>query len=65
MCASLPTVRSVVAQIELGMEIEEQNFRQLIEGSEITLDDLLRKAEHNWYVPAEQALELKLAAGLF
>lgn len=65
MRSSLPKVRSVVAQIELGMEIEEQNFRQLIEGSDIMLDDLLQKAEHNWYVPAQEALDRKLVAGLF
>ena len=65
MRSSLPKVRSVVAQIELGMEIEEENFRQLIKGSNIALDELLKKAEHNWYVTAEEALDRELVAGLF
>jgi hypothetical protein len=65
MRSSLPKVRSVAAQIELGMKIEEANFRQLIEGSDVALDQLLRKAEHNWYVPAKEAHKLKLVRGLF
>ena len=64
MRSSLPQVRSLCHQIELGLEREEENFRRLIEGSEIDMADLLEKALCNWYVPAKEALELGLVAGI-
>lgn len=64
MRSSLPQVRSLCHQIELGLEKEEANFRRLIKGSDVTMDELLEKALCNWYVPAEEALERGLIAGV-
>ena len=51
-------------QLETGVALEEDNFRRLIEGSDVTMDELLEKALYNWYVPAEEACKRGLAAGL-
>ena len=64
MRSSLPQVRSLCHQIELGLEREEANFRRLIEGSDVGMDELLGKALCNWYVPAAEALERGLIAGV-
>ena len=62
--SSLPKLRSKCHEIETGIELEEEGFRRLIEGSEVTMDELLEKALYNWYVPAEEAVELGLVAGI-
>ena len=62
--SSLPKLRAKCHEIETGIELEEEGFRRLIEGSEVTMDELLEKALYNWYVPAEEALELGLVAGI-
>jgi ATP-dependent protease ClpP protease subunit len=64
MRSSLPQVRSLCHQMELGLELEEANFRRLIEGSDVEMDELLGKALCNWYVPAEEALKRGLIAGI-
>ena len=64
MRASLPKLRAACAQVELGIELEQDTFRRLIEGSDIALEEICDKALHNWYVPAEEALERGLVAGL-
>ena len=64
MRASLAMAEALCHQIESGLALEEANFRRLIEGSDITLDELLEKALYNWYVPAEEAVKRGLVAGL-
>lgn len=64
MRASLPQLQAACAQVEIGIELEEDNFRRIIEGSDVTLDEIRAKALHNWYVPAEEALERGLVAQL-
>jgi hypothetical protein len=64
MRASLDEVVALKEQIELGLRLEEENFRRLIEGSDVTLEELCAKALHSWYLPAKEALERGLVAGL-
>lgn len=64
MRASLTKVQALQEQIEIGLKHEEENFRRLIEGSNIGLEEVCRKALHNWYLPAREALERGLIAGL-
>jgi ATP-dependent protease ClpP protease subunit len=64
MRSSLPKVRALVEQIETSLELEEEDFRRLIEGSDIKLEELLGKAVSNWYLPAEEAHRRGLIAEL-
>ena len=62
--ASIPKLEAMMHQLQTGVELEEDNFRRLIEGSDVTMDELLEKALYNWYVPATQACERGLVAGI-
>ena len=45
--------------------MERRGFEKLVEGSQLTTDALLdRVMEKDWYMPAEEALSLRLVAGL-
>ncbi|WP_188643338.1 peptidase S14 [Tsuneonella deserti] len=59
---SIPMLRAMIHQLETGVELEEANFKRLIEGSNVEMEDLLEKALYNWYVPADEACELGLVA---
>ena len=59
---SLPQVEALRHQIENGIAMEEANFKRLIEGSDITLDELFDRALDNWYLPAAEAKTRGLVA---
>ena len=61
---SLPRIEALKRQIETGLKLEAQGFRRLIEGSDVTLDELWERAVHSWYLPAAEALERGLVAGI-
>lgn len=61
---SLPYIEALAAQIRLGMQLEDQMFQCLIEGSTIGFDEICNKAPSNWYLTAEDALERGLIAGI-
>lgn len=62
--ASLPKVKALQEQIEVGLRHEEDNFRRLIDDCDITMEELCEKALHNWYLPAPEALKRGLVGGL-
>jgi ATP-dependent protease ClpP protease subunit len=64
MRASLPQLESLCEQIKSGMQLEERDFRRLIEGSRVTMDELTERALYNWYLTAEDALARGLIAGI-
>jgi hypothetical protein len=51
----MPRIRALLAEMELGLSLEEQSFERLIEGSDIGMDELRRRAPENWYLTAEEA----------
>lgn len=60
-------LKSVVAglkanlhEIEESVRIEEEGFRALVAGSEITFDEVRKRAPSNWYIEAEEARDLGL-----
>ncbi|NEX91863.1 peptidase S14 [Caulobacter sp. 17J65-9] len=56
--------REILAQIELGLELERDGFAELVEDSDVGIDEVVERAAHNWYVTAEEALKRKLVAAL-
>lgn len=62
--SNLPLIESMCHELETGIALEEDNFERLIEGSDVTMDDLLEKALYNWYVPAQEAFDRGLVAGI-
>lgn len=61
---SRPKVQALLAEMEAGIRLEEENFRRLIVGSDIGLDEILEKALHAWHLTAEEAHRRGLVAGL-
>lgn len=54
------TVRATLHEIESSIEIQNEGFENLVRGSKVTLDEVLKKAPSNWYVEANEAKELGL-----
>jgi ATP-dependent protease ClpP protease subunit len=57
-------VAQLLSEIENGLRVEQEGFAALIEGSSLTMDELQERAAHNWYVPAAEARERGLIAGI-
>ena len=62
--ASIPMVEALLAQLKTGTARDEENFRRLIHGCDITPEELRQNALHNWYLDAGEALRRGLVAGL-
>ena len=60
----IATVKAALHEIECSIEIQNEGFSNLIVGSDVTLEDVLKRAPENWYVEAEEALRLKLIEGV-
>ncbi len=59
--STLPaTLKAKLHEIQDSIRIQDEGFAHLVEGSKVTLDELKAKATENWYIEAEQALELGL-----
>jgi hypothetical protein len=61
-CAQQARVQ--LAKIEAGLQLQDEGFRELIEGSDIDFQEVSEKAADNWYLTAEEALARRLAAGI-
>jgi ATP-dependent protease ClpP protease subunit len=57
-------VQEVLSQIEIGLRIEQDGFSALIDGSDVSLEEVNERAASSWYLPAREALERKLIAGV-
>jgi len=64
MRASLPQVESLRAQILTALELENEGFRRLIRGCDISFEEICEKTASNWYLTAEEALRRGLVAGI-
>jgi ATP-dependent protease ClpP protease subunit len=63
--SAIAVAQDLIAELEIGMELERRGFEQLTAGSELPVEELLKKVmERDWYVKAEEALSLGLVAGL-
>lgn len=57
-------VEALLGEIDVGLDVEQQDFADLIAGSDVRMDELLERAQVNWYVHADEALQRGLVAGL-
>jgi len=60
----IATVRGVLNEIEASIDIQNEGFENLVRGSKVTLEDVLERAPNNWYVEAQEALELGLISAV-
>jgi ATP-dependent Clp protease, protease subunit len=62
--ACLRIIMQVKAKIENGIRLEREGFAELAAGSELDVEEIIRRAGKNWYVTAHEALELGFVAHL-
>ena len=55
-------LKAALHEIEHSIRIEEEGFRQIVEGSKVKFEEVREKAPDNWYLPCEKAQELGLIA---
>ena len=60
----LASVKATLHEIEHSILIEKEGFENIIAGSSVTLDELMNRAPSNWYVEANEAVELGLVSGV-
>ncbi|MGV7034284.1 ClpP family protease [Methylobacterium symbioticum] len=53
-------LKATLHEIECSIAIQNEGFANLIRGSQVTLEEVLRRAPENWYIEAERARELGL-----
>jgi hypothetical protein len=63
--SSVPLVEALLAQLKVGIASEEEPFRRLIEGSDVSEDEIWEKALYNWYLEADEAVSRGLVAGIY
>jgi ATP-dependent protease ClpP protease subunit len=53
-------VEATLNEINCSIEIQNEGFKNLILGSSVTLEEVLRRAPSNWYIGADEAQRLGL-----
>ena len=56
------TVTAALHEIEASIAIQNEGFENLIRGSTVAMDEVLRRAPGNWYIEANEAKSLGLVA---
>ncbi len=56
----IAVVRATLNEIECSIAMQNEGFQNLILGSNVTLDEVMRKAPSNWYLEAQEAKALGL-----
>lgn len=62
--AARARVAALTAEIDEGLRVERAGFERLVEGSDVTMEELERRTTGDWYLTAEEALDRRLIAGL-
>jgi len=57
-------LEEMIADIDHGLRLEERGFTELIEGSNVDVAEIARRAYGGWYLSAEDAFNRGLVAGL-
>lgn len=63
MTACLQMARELVSQFETSKDVEMRDYKDLIEGSRLNMDEVMEHIKSNWYIHADEALEMGLIAG--
>ncbi len=60
----IATVKATLHEIECSIAIQNEGFANLVRGSKVTMEQVLEKAPCNWYIEANEAVELGLIEGV-
>jgi hypothetical protein len=56
------SVKAVLHELEHSIAIQNEGFENLVRGSSVTMEDVLKRAPANWYIEAQEAKALGLIA---
>lgn len=60
----IASVKAMLNELEHSIAIQNEGFENLVRGSAVTMDEVLRRAPENWYIEAQEAKALGLVAGV-
>jgi ATP-dependent protease ClpP protease subunit len=60
----IATLKATLHEIEASITIQNEGFENLVRGSNVTLDEVVRRAPENWYIEAAEAKALGLIEGV-
>ncbi len=59
------TILDVLAEIESGQRLERDGFALLVQGTNLTVDDIEKRVlEKDWYLTAKEALDVGIVGGI-
>src|ERR1700729_3447722 len=58
------TVKATLHEIEASVAIQNEGFENLVRGSKVTMEQVLQRAPYNWYLEAQEAMQLGLISGI-
>jgi hypothetical protein len=58
------TLKAALHEIESSIDIQNEGFENIIIGSDVTMDEVLKNAPANWYIEAEEAHRRGLIEGV-
>jgi ATP-dependent protease ClpP protease subunit len=56
------SLKATLNEIETSIAIQNEGFENLVRGSQVTLEEVIRRAPENWYIEANEAKSLGLVA---
>ena len=57
-------IKAALHEVEASIAIQNEGFENLVRGSQVTMDEVLRRAPENWYLEAAEAQGLGLIEGV-
>ncbi|KRB86809.1 peptidase S14 [Sphingomonas sp. Root710] len=57
-------VKALLHEIESSIDIQNEGFENLVRGSKVTMAQVLEKAPANWYIEANEAVDLGLVTAI-
>ncbi|HEX4694330.1 ATP-dependent Clp protease proteolytic subunit [Sphingomonas sp.] len=54
------SLKAKLNEIEHSVNIEEEGFRDLVRGSNVSFEEVRKRAPNNWYIDADEARDLGL-----
>ncbi len=58
----IASVRAMLNELEHSIAIQNEGFENLVRGSSVTMEEVLKRAPANWYIEAQEAKALALIA---
>ena len=60
----IASVKAALHELTSSIEIQNEGFANLVQGSRVSLDEVLKRAPENWYIEAGEAQGLGLIEGV-